>query len=206
MLNILILFTSLFCQTSPVSISSKSTLVDYSGERYFQLMFTVKSLSKEAFKYSLKIDFPKELELIEGSSSYNGDFKGLGEKKISIILNPLKETTGIIKLTFNFYKGEETSTLYSSKNFSTNYSVTKNTDAKLVFIATELAQTNNNIKKNIEPTIEEAVDNDANKTTAVVDKQFRVAKRSYSLELFRYFLFLLSLFILGFFIYKVRKN
>lgn len=207
MLNILILISSLFSQTSPISLSAKSTLVDYSGERYFQFIINLKSVEKEAFKYSLKIDFPKELELIEGNTSYSGDFNGLAEKNYSIILNPLKETTGSIKISVNFYKGDEATASSSNRTYLTNYSVIKNSDSKLVFNTNELSLVQKTKNQAVNEEMDKKLDeNSSDSTTDSEEQQFKVSKRSRALAMFRYFLLLVSLSILGFFIYRVRRK
>lgn len=212
MIKILLLILNITAQSNPFSIITKLDSVDYSGEEYYELLITVRSISKNQGKYLFKVDLSKDIDLIEGNKNYRDELKGLGEKKYSIVVNPLAVSEGEIVLTVYSYKNDWAIDTNNKRIFISKFKITKNDKDKLILSIDDVIESEK-VYKAQELKAEELSADPSNKATfsdEVLEKnntqKFFFVRKSKTLNIFRYIMLLISIGIVGYFIYRLRKK
>jgi hypothetical protein len=216
---------NLFSNPFNISSSLEKENYAYQDEYYYKLSLNVSSLKKHDGFFYLRISLPKSIELIEGALFYKDKLASDNRKNINLIINPLKESEGSISLTLFSYIDENTINRSSAKIFIIDYIIFKHNDGVLLLKANEIREfikeKTNNLLKN-----EEKIDFDFNIDESKVldelenleknnleikelkkNKQtFIFVKKSNNIIYLKYFLFLISLFIVVYFINRIIKN
>lgn len=211
-----ILLSLLFCMnaySNPFSVIVKSDLLNYSGEEYYELLITIRSISKNQGKYLFKVDFPKNsIELIEGKKNYRDELKGLGEKKYSVVINALEEHEGEIKVTVYSYKNEWAIDTNNKRIFLSKYKIAKNNKDKLILSVEDVIEFIRTSKKNKKVNTNKFINDDKTEISEDEDieekntQKFLFVKESKTLNIVRYIMLFFSVCIIGYFIYRLRKK
>jgi len=201
---------------NPFSIVTKLDKINYAAEEYYKFDITVRSISRKEGLFLLNIELPKSIELLEGNSSYKDLLLNQVQKTITLIINPIKEEEGEIKIKLASYLDNNAIDKTNIKTFSIAYLIFKHKDLLFLKIndAIELVNKKDkvkNISENKEPS-------DINKDALLDLKEdfisatnpntqtFVYVKKSNKLRTYRIILFFISILIIVYFVRRIIKN
>jgi len=205
----LLIFFTLFA--NPFSIVVELDKINYAADEYYKLDITVRSISRQEGLFLLNIELPKSIELLEGNLSFKDELLKQVQKTFSVIVNPLKEDEGSIKIKLFSYIDELTVDRNKVKTYSIPYLVFKHND--VLVLKTDAAEeyVSKKEKKNIEIKEEKIekteisefkIDSKKNQNT----QTFVYVKKTNKLIYLKVFLFFISVGVIIFFIRRIIKN
>ncbi len=205
LINIIVLFfvsLGAQAQTNPFNVTlTLEKHVDENGEKQ-TIKVVVLSESKNKEKYYLTIDLPaSSIKNIEEKKSYTGSIEPLDSDSFFIDIEPVGEAKAQIKTSIYKYVNDKNIDAANVRNQLFDCSVVKDDNDKyLVYIS-------NNVSNQNSPSIivgSEVLE--LNPTEAVTDSKIVINEASRRNNSLRYFLFLLSFFVIGHLIYRIVRE
>jgi hypothetical protein len=207
LLNFIFIFT-LSANDNPLSLEFKTSKEDFGGELKNVLIVDLESKALDSKDYLLIVYPPKNVEVIEGKRSYKEKIEPLKTKKHKITFDILEEGPFKVKarlylLNDNGYAILETQRLFVSKGEfkkegeSLNYFVTIEETREV-----EISDIEKEEKKEI---IVEEIKEENNKDSDYTSNIVIDMKKDEN-NFLKYIFFLISLAIVSFLVYLLKKN
>jgi len=205
---IFLFFVSLGAQPQVNPLNVTLTLekhVDENGEKQ-TIKVDVLSSSKNKEKYYLTIELPassiktNDAKDTAGKNFYSGSLEPMDSNDFFIDIEPVGEGKGQIKTSIYKYLDNQKTDSANVKNQSFDYSVVKDDNDKyLVYIS-------NNASNQNSPGVVGSGILELNSPEAVTDSKIIINEDSRRNNFLRYFLFVLSFFVIGHLVYRIVRE
>ncbi|MBN1115206.1 MAG: hypothetical protein JXA66_07690 [Oligoflexia bacterium] len=222
---------NIYAGANPFSIILKNREQNIEGELNNMLTITIRAIGSTTLEeepFYFKVYFGGDsLEILEGKSVYKGMLKGLSEKSFQILLRAVQPGSGQIRVKVYSYLTESQIDVSGSRLFYSNYRVMENEDPENPRLLVNLEDVQEKLSQTVigeadqetqaaaraEGTVQEGEGGDgevapenAQKETDQIANAFVINAKYRQNKMLRYFLLLVSFFILVYLYVRLRKR